>query len=306
MKTQVCVCLSLCLLCTAVVLCFSFAFAQQQSATTAFTFTTIDHPGATCTQALGINNSGQIVGAYWNCGSLPVHGFLLDQGTFTTIDVPGATVTQPDGINDSSEITGFCEGDGCALGGSFLRDKTGNFSMFRFPSSCSTIALGLNNSVQIVGSYTFTCSGSNHGFLLSGGSFSTFDFPSSAPPIGSNEAIGNNNHGDIVGTYGMTGPFVENHGYLFSGGSFTTIDVPFPGTIRTRAHGINDPPSKTIVGVYEDASGVHGFMLAGGSFTAINIPGAISTAALKVNNPGQIVGYYQDTTGRLHGFLATR
>ena len=98
-----------------------------------------------------------------------------------------------------------------------------------------------------MGSYTFTCSGSNHGFLLAGSNFSTFDFPGSQ----SDEANGINNAGDIVGTYGTSGPFVENHGYLFSGGNFVTSDVP--GAILTRAEGINNPPSKTIVRVYVDA-----------------------------------------------------
>jgi hypothetical protein len=157
-------------LCAAVFLCFSSAFTQQ-SPTAAFTFSTIDFPGAACTQALGINNSGQIVGLYntFNslCGGQPIHGFLLDKGTFTTIDVPGATLTQLAGITGSGEITGFCEGNGCGIGNSFLRDAAGNFNFFTFPSSCSTAARGINNSVQIVGSYTFTCSGSNQGFLLS-------------------------------------------------------------------------------------------------------------------------------------------
>jgi len=45
-------------------------------------------------------------------------------------------------------------------------------------------------------------------------------------------------------------------------------------------------------------------MLAGGTFTTIDVPGAISTVASKINNKGQIVGYYQDSTGQFHGFLA--
>ena len=54
----------------------------------AFTFTTIDYPGATQTEAWGINTAGQIVGVYRNGGDW--RGFLrhLD-GTFTPIDVPG-------------------------------------------------------------------------------------------------------------------------------------------------------------------------------------------------------------------------
>lgn len=276
----------------------------QQSRAAAFVFTTIDFPGAACTQAFGINDTGQVVGLYNTlnvfCGGQPDHGFLLDMGTFTTIDLPGATVTQPLGINNPGLITGFCEGDGCGIGDSFLRDSGGNFTTFGFPSSCSTIAYSIDNSGQIVGSYTNSCSGSNQSFQLAGGNFTPIAIPGSQ----SDEALGLNNAGDIVGTYGTANPFVENHGYLLSAGSLTTIDAP--GATVTRAQGINDPPSKTIVGVYADGGGVsHGYMLAGGNFTTIDVPGAISTAPYKINNNGQIVGSYQDSTGRFHGFLAT-
>jgi len=47
-------------------------------------------------------------------------------------------------------------------------------------------------------------------------------------------------------------------------------------------------------------------MFARNNFTAIDVPGATLTTALKVNNPGRIVGYYQDAAGRNHGFVATQ
>jgi probable HAF family extracellular repeat protein len=60
----------------------------------AFTFTTIDVPGATSTEASGINARGQIVGHFLDASGAE-HGFALVRGpTFITIDVPGATSTQ--------------------------------------------------------------------------------------------------------------------------------------------------------------------------------------------------------------------
>src|SRR5262249_25010782 len=55
-----------------------------------YDFTTIDVPGATSTEALGINASGQIVGQY-DDASGTTHGYLLCKGKYTTLDVPGAT-----------------------------------------------------------------------------------------------------------------------------------------------------------------------------------------------------------------------
>ena len=75
----------------------------------AFTFNTIDVPGATLTLAHGINNIGQIVGAFYD--GTTYHGFLKDGTTFTTIDAPDSPMfrtlqTQALGINDDGQIVG--------------------------------------------------------------------------------------------------------------------------------------------------------------------------------------------------------
>src|SRR5213593_2462215 len=71
-----------------------------------FTFSTIDVPGAFSTEALGINNAGQIVGFFKDNIGSGQHGFLYDRGTFTTIDVPGADSTIALGINNARQIVG--------------------------------------------------------------------------------------------------------------------------------------------------------------------------------------------------------
>jgi uncharacterized membrane protein len=68
-------------------------------------FTTIDVPGATISEALGISR-GRIVGDFTDVDG-NVHGFLLEQGVFTTIDVPGAAATLPAGINRKGHIVGI-------------------------------------------------------------------------------------------------------------------------------------------------------------------------------------------------------
>ena len=78
--------------------------------------------------------------------------------------------------------------------------------------------------------------------------------------------------------------------------TFTTIDVP-GATANWGAYGIND--SGSIVGTYDDATGMHGFLYVGGSFTAIDVPSNGTTVARGINNSGSIVGTY----GLEHGFL---
>jgi hypothetical protein len=50
----------------------------------AYTFTTINPPGAFLTSAFGVNEAGQVAGNYYD-GRF--HGFLDTAGGFTTIDV---------------------------------------------------------------------------------------------------------------------------------------------------------------------------------------------------------------------------
>jgi uncharacterized membrane protein len=59
------------------------------------------------------------------------------------------------------------------------------------------------------------------------------------------------------------------------------------------------------VGDYRDSHGVfHGFLYDAGVFTTIDVPfpGAYSTAVSDINDHGQMVGFYDDSTGR-HGFV---
>jgi uncharacterized membrane protein len=81
-----------------VVLSLSVLFSTLVAAQAAeYTFTTFDVPGAPHTLAWGINDSGQIVGGFYD--GTRSHGLLIDGTTFTTIDVPGARNTFAYGIN---------------------------------------------------------------------------------------------------------------------------------------------------------------------------------------------------------------
>jgi PEP-CTERM motif len=71
------------------------------------TFTTVDAPGATQTQLLGLNDEGMADG-FAVIGGVQ-HGILFDSLTnaFTILDPPGSTSTTLNGINDLGQIVGF-------------------------------------------------------------------------------------------------------------------------------------------------------------------------------------------------------
>ena len=140
-------------------------------------FTTIDVPGASSTQALGINPKGNVVGAYGNATG--THGFLLrrregdddgDNDAFTTIDVPGASFTGAFGINPKGSVVGVYS-NATGTHGFLLRrrehDDDGDddaFTTIDVPGASSTGAFGINPKGNVVGVYSSATG--THGFLL--------------------------------------------------------------------------------------------------------------------------------------------
>jgi probable HAF family extracellular repeat protein len=57
------------------------------------------------------------------------------------------------------------------------------------------------------------------------------------------------------------------------------------------------------LGGYDDAMGYHCFVKDGDKYTSFDYPGASSTNPGGMNNSGQIVGYYLDSSYIAHGFL---
>ena len=180
----------------------------------------------------------------------------------------------------------------------------------------TTSLLGINNSGAVLGTF-IDSSQVVHGFVLSGGVFTTITVPSSLAAPG--ETIGNtlpggiNDSGVVAGTYAVNGG-VGSHGFVDAGGSFSAIDVPStlstPGNsvapATTEVNGIN--LAGTLVGQYStsDVHGFatsHGFVDTGGTFTAIDAPGATQgTFIAGIANSGALVGGYFDSVTQ-HSFI---
>jgi probable HAF family extracellular repeat protein len=101
-----------------------------------------------------------------------------------------------------------------------------------------------------------------------------------------------NDSGQIVGSAGV-GP--DFSGFFFSGGTYTNL-----GHLFTQLTGINN--AGQVVGS-ESLPSLVGFLYSGGVFTDLHDPAATgATVPTDINNVGQIVGYYSDST-HAHGFI---
>jgi probable HAF family extracellular repeat protein len=72
-------------------------------------FITIAFPGASMTQAFGVNDAGEVVGTYTvgSGNSAVTHGFTWLNGKFASVDIGGASSTTINGVNDEGDVVGF-------------------------------------------------------------------------------------------------------------------------------------------------------------------------------------------------------
>ena len=226
------------------------------------TFTTIDPPGATYAVAHAINAGGQIVGSYGDgccCG----HGFLWDQGTFTTIDAIACSeffpvATEATGINAAGQIIGGYV-DESETGHGFLFDN-GTFSTIDAPSATVTRLNAINDSGEMVGSYSFPdpfyAIPSHHAFLWDNG-FTNIDPPDAvADPDTRLVAVASdiNAAGVILGDYRDAAQ--KGRIFLLRDGVFTKIDGPTSGDMS----GSRINLASDVIGGYSDSSGNHSFV----------------------------------------------
>ena len=208
--------------------------------TAAGTVTMLDDPDMVVTKAVrnygtvatGINSSGVVVGYYYTTGPDKTdadiyvthnHGFVRSGvGTFTTYDAPDAAVgglpsvgTRLFGINDAGDMVGaYTYNVGPEIGpdtrnSGFEITVSGTFTEIvhsdpdTILNACYwTEPHGINDAGVIVGNSGNGCAGTEGGWLLSGGTFTTLAYQT-ADDIGQYAlAYGINNSGVIGGSWG--------------------------------------------------------------------------------------------------------
>ncbi|HLJ96097.1 MAG TPA: hypothetical protein VKU02_23175 [Gemmataceae bacterium] len=274
-----------------------------------YVFSSFDNPNAGTlpgqgTGAFGINEQGDIVGAYTDPTFAPL-GFLLGRGQYTTINDPNEAPFFPQsalGINTLGNVVGMYTDSNIMAHGFLYRN--GQYTTLDDPNAGGggTVAAGINELGQVAG-YYFDPVGTIHGFLLNAGHYTTLDDPNAGTTTSEGTyALGVNSLGQVVGQY-VDSSF-HTHGFLLSFGHYTTLDDP-NATNLTVAEGINE--FGQVVGYYQDGTTVHGFLYSFSHFTTLDDPNAGifgGTQAGGINSSGDIVGFYVDVNGVEHGFLA--
>jgi hypothetical protein len=159
-------------------------------------FTAIKFPKATKTQAIGINDKGDVVGLYVDSSGLQ-HGFVKKGAKYTSIDVTGDTSAEAWGINNQGQIAVFALNSANGYDSFLYNGKS--FKKISDPNAgaTGTIARIVNNKGDVAGAY-FDSSGHEVGFLRHRGTYYDLKDPKAndnTRPDGLNDTL------EIVGRY---------------------------------------------------------------------------------------------------------
>jgi probable HAF family extracellular repeat protein len=181
------------------------SFLYSNGAVSTFRF-----PGAFATQALSLNNQGQIVGDYYprpENGFINSHAFLYSNGVLTNIDIPGTSLTYAVGINNVGQIL-LETFVGPYFTPQVYIDTNGVYTSLDLPF----LANGFNDVGQIVGN------SGNVGYLDTNGVITALRFPNRT----ATRPISINNAGQIVG---YVAPVPEPATVLLFGAGLAAVGV---------------------------------------------------------------------------------
>ena len=257
--------------------------------------------GGTSSEALAINDSGQVVGDS-TVGNGHSHAFLYSSGTMTDIGTLGGIFSYGQGIGSGGQVVGW----------SATLTSGNNYHAFVYDGTMHDLgtlggatsrAISMNAAGQIVGN-SVNSIGIDRAFLYSNGIMS--DLGALPGGAGSSTAYSINNIGQIVGTSNSPG---LNRAVLFSGSSVTDL-----GALGGGSYALNINNGGNIVGesyLSGNSGTIHAFLYTGGAMYDLNQRLDSSgtswslTSAQAINDNGWIVGFGTNPTGQTHAFLLT-
>ena len=183
-----------------------------------YTITDLGTLGGDFSNARGMNDSGQVVGAAENPSGQD-RAFLYDSGSMTDLGTLGGHRSEANGINDSGQVVGWAH------------NASDRFRAFLYESETMTDlgtlggdrseANGINDSGQVVG-YAHNASDQSRAFLYDSGvmtDLGTFGGDYS-------RANGINDSGQVVGE--ATIPSGLPHAFLYHSGTMTDLNGLLP------------------------------------------------------------------------------
>jgi uncharacterized membrane protein len=195
------------------------------------------------TSAHGVNDSGVIVGSA-NHDPGPVQGFIFNAGSYAFFSRPGWANTYARMVTNGGLVTGYSQDEAAGTSAGYIYNPfTSVFTDISPAGSLFTIAQGINNAGQVVGSAILAATGANAFLRQPDGSITLFQI--GAAPT---RARGINDMGLITGFMTVGG---VNQGFVGTSSGFQTLMVP--GSDETIPEAINN--SGQVAGLYRTGGG---------------------------------------------------
>src|SRR5262249_14813946 len=192
----------------------------------------ISEPNAmSATLMWGINDLRTACGFYYDSDNGEFHGFFVTNKVYSEFDLEGAMSTDLYQINNSGNFCGDADFD---TGEFAFVSINGTATVLALPDATSSAAIGINNTDEVVGSYTDS-TGITHGYLRD--SAGNITAPIDVAGATTTELRSINDHDQIVGRYYDSAGV--QHGFALKLPD-TFIIFNYTGASKTALNGINN------------------------------------------------------------------
>ena len=231
-------------------------------------FRTLDYPGASATQAFGVNDDDEVVGAYTDGtgSSATMHGFTWTPGRgFASVDDPhGIGATTINGVNDAGDLVGFyvdAAGNTDGFLAAPVRRQVVHLNLMSMPEGTVSLTTTSGGADVVHVTLFGLTPGSSHTVKLHGATIGTLtadatgqvsaQFAAGSIPNGARLKVLDGAQGtDVIAT---TEPLNAGNGGTYQ---LQAVEAGFPaGSLQGRATLVYDPSAQTIT-VTLTASGV--------------------------------------------------
>ena len=258
---------------TAALFLLALTAGAQTTANCTFTYFTPPSPYTASFESTGINHYSTVVGQAST--TTVTKGFIHTSGGTKIFGVPNAVYTSLNKRSYNGTSVGAYQMTNNSAAVGLVLAPSGSWTSLRYPGAYQTRLFGVNKYNSIVGAYTTSFGGDQHGFKYSSGHFTKINYPGSVQTI----PMAINDSGVIVGMYWNGNLENAPHGFKYSGGTYTSFDVA--GEPSTQPQDISNGGTIVVSPnlVYKN-----------GAVRQVNVPNANESFVYGINDVGKITG----------------
>lgn len=263
-----------------------------------------DYTGAFLTEPRGINDAGWLSGEYQLPSASNAVGFIWEsyrKPQFASINYFGSNSTHVAKLNGVGQVAGYTPSTYTSFIGNNINTCSTCYTQLpKVSGTYPTLARSVNNDDQVSGQYAVT---SAAGAIVSPGA-QTLPIGAFGIEYSAGVSAG---FGTAPYTFELTGGQLPPGLTLASNGDISGTPAAI-GTFNfsVKVTDSSTPPQVQTISASIQIIAVKGFVYSSDtkSFNTISFPGAPATVATGMNDFGQVVGYYADSAGKIHGFIA--